>query len=199
MISHSCALAWNDLTCLDYLYGLCAHKEGRRVLLILLNLLVREAIIANEEVDLIFLRREPLDVALALLIVLKALVRLSIVFQPISVIQDSLGLENFLRVPRHVNHHLIIGEIILISNCKLTLLLCANRVDVCMFKHATGVFAGERAGEAIVVFLTVTVCLCTNHFRVYFSKSSILSLSSEEHKTVQFIGAPASIMSFINA
>lgn len=64
--------------------------------------------VCEQQVDLVLFPRKPLDVAFAILVAFKLLVLLSILLEPVFVIQNALRLEDVLHVLSHVRHHGVI-------------------------------------------------------------------------------------------
>ena len=124
--------------------------ERATVELELCELIIREAIrVGNEEIDLILSRVDPLDVAIAIFIVLKALVRLSVPLQPVTIGQDALWLEDFLTMARHVDRHRIFGEVCLRAHCLRPLILGHHGLDIGVLDHARCDFEVQRLTDVL--------------------------------------------------
>ena len=96
-----------------------------------------EAIVNDKEIDLVLLIREPLDVTIATLVVLKVLIALPVPFEPVTVAENTLGLENFLGVLSHVRDNSVPCKVSLGSDCFQALLLCHHSLDIRMLKHSS--------------------------------------------------------------
>ncbi len=117
-------LTWDHLTSLDDLHRGHTQEESTRVGLVIRYLLICETLlITDEQVDLVLAWRKPLYVAFSPLVELKALVRFTITFKPVAIVEDSLGLENLLSEPAHVCHDSVLREVVVRPDGQLASLL----------------------------------------------------------------------------
>ena len=86
--------------------------------------------------DLVPLLVHPFDIELAFFVGREVLVRLTVPLQPVERRQNSLRLEDFLRIPSHVGDHWIVREVLHCADGFEPLLFRHNRLDAGMLDHS---------------------------------------------------------------
>ena len=138
------ALAWNFGTSFQDFHRAYTMVECVTIELELCELIICEAIrVGDEKIDLVLSWIDPLDVAIAIFIVLKALVRLSVPLEPVAIGQDALWLEDFLAVLRHVGGHYVSWEVVQGADSLEASFLGHDGVNLCMLNHASGNLEAE--------------------------------------------------------
>ena len=128
-------LTRNDIALLDDTDVFGSHEEGFSVAVILADLLLCEAVVTNEEIDLVSWRSEPLDAAVALLVVLISLIGFPVSLKPISIREDPLRLKYLFSMLSHICDNFILWKVISCTYGLLALFLCHYRLDSFVLEH----------------------------------------------------------------
>ena len=84
LLATALILSWDGSSSFDDLDSCNSCEERLCIHFVLSDLLLGEAVVADEQVDLVLVLRQPLDVAVALLVVAEALIGLTVGLQPIA-------------------------------------------------------------------------------------------------------------------